>query len=51
MFVQALVNEVRVKEIVDSGVTHNFVATRESEMLGLKHEEDANRIKAMKNKA
>ena len=51
MFVQALVNEVRVKAIVDSGVTHNVMATRESEMLGLKHEEDANKITVVNNKA
>ena len=51
MFVQALVNGVRVKAMVDSGATYNFVATRESERLGINLEKDATRIKAVNNKA
>ena len=43
--------EVRVKAMVDSEATHNFVATKESERLGLNVEEDPNRIKVMNNKA
>ena len=44
-------NKVRVKMMVDIGATHNFVATRESERLGLNLEEDASGIKAVNNKA
>ena len=51
MHVHAVVNVVQVKALVDSGATHNFVATREATMLGLKLEEDTSRIKAVKSKA
>ncbi|RVW96773.1 Retrovirus-related Pol polyprotein from transposon 17.6 [Vitis vinifera] len=37
--------------LVDSGATHNFVATREATRLGLKLEEDTSRIKAVNSKA
>ena len=40
MFVETLVNGVRVKAMVDSGATHNFMTTIESERLGLNLEED-----------
>ncbi|RVW19627.1 hypothetical protein CK203_112377 [Vitis vinifera] len=39
-----------VKALVDSGATHNFVATRETTRLGLKLEEDTSRIKAINSK-
>ena len=51
MFVETLVNGVRVKAMMDSGATHNFVATRESERLGLKLKEDTSQIKAVNSKA
>ena len=51
MFVETLVNGVQVKAMMDSGATHNFVATRESERLGLKLKEDTIQIKAVNSKA
>ena len=36
---------------MDSGATHNFVATKEAARLGLKLEEDTSRIKAVNSKA
>ena len=51
MFVETFVNGVRVKAMVDSGATHNFVATRESARLGLNLEKDTSQIKAMNSKA
>ena len=51
MFVETLVNGVRVKAMMDSGPTHNFVATRESERLGLNLKEDTSQIKAVNSKA
>ena len=36
---------------MDSGATHNFVATKEATRLGLKLEEDTSRIKAVNSKA
>ncbi|RVW60183.1 RNA-directed DNA polymerase-like [Vitis vinifera] len=37
--------------LVDNDATHNFVATREASMLGLKLEKDTSRIKAVNSKA
>ncbi|XP_019078499.1 uncharacterized protein LOC109123393 [Vitis vinifera] len=37
---------LNVKTLVDSGATHNFVATKEANKLGLKLENDTSRIKA-----
>ncbi|RVW58098.1 Retrovirus-related Pol polyprotein from transposon 17.6 [Vitis vinifera] len=51
MHVHAVVNGVQVKASVDSGATHNFVATKEATRLGLKLEENTNRIKAVNSKA
>ena len=51
MHVHVVVNGVQVKALVDSGATHNFVATREATKLGLKLEEDTSRIKAVNSKA
>ena len=51
MHVHVVVNGVQVKTLVDSGATHNFVATREATRLGLKLEENTNRIKAVNSKA
>ncbi|RVW30894.1 Transposon Tf2-12 polyprotein [Vitis vinifera] len=51
MHIHAIVNGVQVKALVDSGATHNFVATKEAARLGLKLEEDTSRIKAVNNKA
>ena len=51
MHVHAVVNGVQVKTLVDSGATHNFVATRETTRLGLKLEEDTSQIKAINSKA
>ena len=50
-FVEILVNGVQVKAMVDSGATHNFVATRESARLGLNLEEDTSLIKVVNSKA
>ena len=51
MHIHAIVNGVQVKALVDSGATHNFVATKEAAKLGLKLEEDTSRIKAVNSKA
>ena len=51
MHIHALVNGVQVKALVDSGATHNFVATKEAARLGLRLEEDTSRIKAVNSKA
>ncbi|RVW70978.1 putative disease resistance RPP13-like protein 1 [Vitis vinifera] len=51
MHVHAVVNGVQVKALVDSGATHNFVATRKATRLGLNLEEDTSRIKAVNSKA
>ena len=51
MHVHAIVNGVQVKAMVDNGTTHNVVVTREATKLGLKLEEDTNRIKAINSKA
>ena len=51
MHVHAVVNGVQVKALVDSGATHNFVATREATKLGLKLEEDTRWIKVVNSKA
>ncbi|KAL6350766.1 hypothetical protein AAG906_028237 [Vitis piasezkii] len=51
MHIYAVVNGVQVKALVDSGATHNFMATREATRLGLKLEEDTRRIKAVNSKA
>ena len=51
MHVHVIVNGVQVKAMVDNGATHNFVVTREATKLGLKLEEDTNRIKAINSKA
>ncbi|RVX04754.1 Retrovirus-related Pol polyprotein from transposon 297 [Vitis vinifera] len=45
-----LLQLLNVKALVDSGATHNFVATRETTRLGLKLEEDTSRIKAVNRK-
>ncbi|RVW90844.1 Retrovirus-related Pol polyprotein from transposon 17.6 [Vitis vinifera] len=50
MHVHAVVNGVQVKALMDSGATHNFVATREATRLGLKLEKDTSRIKAVNTK-
>ena len=51
MHVQVLLNGIRVKVMVDSGATHNFVATSEASRLDLKLVDDDNRIKAVNSKA
>ena len=51
MHVHVVVNCVQVKTLVDSGATHNFVATKEANRLGLKLENDTSRIKAANIKA
>ena len=50
MHLHAIVNSVQVKTMVDSGATHNFVATREAAKSGLKLEDDVTRIKAVNSK-
>ena len=51
MHIHAMVNGVQVKALMDSGATHNFVATKEANKLGLKLENDTSRIKAANSKA
>ena len=51
MHVQVLLNGIWVKAMVDSGATHNFVATSEASRLDLKLVDDDSRIKAMNSKA
>ena len=49
--VQVIINGILVKAMVDSGATHNFVATNEASRLGLKLANDDSRIKAVNSKA
>ena len=51
MHVQVLFNGIRVKAMVDSGATHNFVATSEASRLDLKLVDDDSWIKAVNSKA
>ena len=51
MHVQVLLNGIRVNAMVDSGATHNFVATSEASRLDLKLVDDDSRIKAVNSKA
>ena len=51
MHVQVLINGIWVKAIVDSGATHNFVATNKASRLDLKLVDDDSRIKAVNSKA
>ena len=51
MRVQVLINGIRVKAIVDSSATHNFVATSKASRLDLKLVDDDSRIKAMNSNA
>ena len=51
MHVQVLLNGIRVKAMVDSGATHNFVATSEASRLDLKLVDDDSRIKVVNSKA
>ena len=49
--VQVLINGIQVKAMVDSGATHNFIATSEASRLGLKLVDDDSPIKRVNNKA
>ena len=51
MHMHAIVNGEQFKAMVDSSVTHNFVATKETTKLGLKLEDDTNQIKVVNSKA
>ena len=51
MHVKVLLNGIRVNAMVDSGATHNFVATSEASRLDLKLVDDDSRIKAVNSKA
>ena len=51
MHVHVVVNGLQVKDVVDSGVTHNFMATKKASKLGLKLEDDTNQIKTVNSKA
>ena len=51
MHVQVLLNGIRVKAMVDSGATHNFIATSEASRLDLKLVDEDSRIKAVNSKA
>ena len=51
MHVQVLLNGIQVNAMVDSGATHNFVATSEASRLDLKLVDDDSRIKAVNSKA
>ena len=50
MHVQVLINRIRVKLMVNSGATHNFVASNEASRLRQKLVDDS-RIKAVNSKA
>ena len=50
MHVQVMLNGIRVNAMVDSGATHNFVATSEASRLDLKLVDDDSRIKAVNSK-
>ena len=51
MHMHAIVNGEQFKVMVDSSVTHNFVATKETTKLGLKLEDDTDQIKVVNSKA
>ena len=51
MYVHVMINGIRVKAMVDSGATHNFVATSEASRLGLKLVDDDSWIKDVNSKA
>ena len=51
MHVQVLINRIRVKVMVYSDDSHNFVATNEASRLGLELVDDDSRIKAVNSKA
>ena len=51
MHMHAIVNGEQFKAMVDSSVTHNFVATKETTKLGLKLEDDTDQIKVVNSKA
>ena len=51
MHVHVVVNGLQVKDMVDSGVAHNFMATKKASKLGLKLEDDTNQIKTVNSKA
>ena len=50
MHVPVILNGVHVKAMMDSGVTHNFMATKEATRLGLKLKEDTILFKAVNRK-
>lgn len=50
MYDMVLVNGVQTKAMLDSGTTHNFVASREAKKLGLELVKDTSKIKAVNRK-
>ena len=51
MRVQVLINGIRVKAMVNSGATHNFIATSEASKLDMKLVDDDSQIKVVNRKA
>ena len=51
MHVHVMINGIRVKAMVHSGATYNFIATNEASRSGLKLVDDDSWIKAVKSKA
>nr|GFC40010.1 putative retrotransposon Gag domain, aspartic peptidase domain protein [Tanacetum cinerariifolium] len=50
-YVEATINDVKVHALVDSGVTHNFVAVDEAERLGINATKGSGTIKAVNSPA
>ncbi|KAK4428349.1 hypothetical protein Salat_1134500 [Sesamum alatum] len=51
MYVQVQLNDKEVMAMVDIGATHNFVADRETQMLGLTLTQHSSRLKAVNSEA
>nr|CAD1839891.1 unnamed protein product [Ananas comosus var. bracteatus] len=51
MYVDVKLNGKTTRAMVDTGATHNFIATGEAEHLGLTLSKDGSRIKAVNSKA
>nr|CAD1837257.1 unnamed protein product [Ananas comosus var. bracteatus] len=51
MYVDIKLNGKTTKAMVDTGATHNFIATGEAERLGLTLSKDGSRMKAVNSKA
>ena len=51
MYIELLTGGKKIVALVDSGVTHNFMSTRETVRLGLKLAKDDNKLEAVNSQA